>query len=196
VQSESERRPTDLLPRPLIGVAVGLVVVLAVGVIVVSLLLGGGTGGQSAPPPAPAKTGPVALGPVPAPAAGSAECSTLLAALPPTLPGDTQPLRRAQLAQPAPQATVAWDDPQSQSEPVVLRCGLERPPELTPTSELRDISGVLWLPVEGDGATSWYLVDRPVYVALTVPADTGTGPLQDVSAAAGRALTKTAVRVG
>ena len=34
------------------------------------------------------------------------------------------------------------------------------------------------------------VVDRPVYVALTVPEGSGTGPLQEVSDAVGEALPK------
>jgi hypothetical protein len=78
----------------------------------------------------------------------------------------------------------------------VLRCGLARPGELTPTSALREISGVRWLPVEGAVATTWYVVDRPVYVALTVPAGSGTGPLQDVSTTVDRTLPTRPVRAG
>jgi hypothetical protein len=71
---------------------------------------------------------------------------------------------------------------------VVLRCGLARPPELTATSELRLISGVNWLPVPGDGASTWYLVDKRVFVALTVPGTAGTGPLQQISETVSKAL--------
>jgi hypothetical protein len=41
---------------------------------------------------------------------------------------------------------------------------------------------VSWLPLTGDGATTWVLTGRAGFVALTVPDDAGTGPLQDVSA--------------
>ncbi|MFD1152547.1 DUF3515 domain-containing protein, partial [Saccharothrix hoggarensis] len=89
-------------------------------------------------------------------------------------------LPRRELASPAPAGALAWGD--AAHQPVVLRCGLDRPAALTPTSVTRVISDVQWLEVaEGDSAT-WYVVDRPVYVALTVPSDAGTGPLQDVSA--------------
>jgi hypothetical protein len=71
---------------------------------------------------------------------------------------------------------------------VVLRCGLARPPELTPTAQLREISGVRWLPVQGEHAATWYLVDREVFVALTVPEGTGTGVLQGVSETAAKKL--------
>jgi len=186
----SQPHLADSLPRAVIALAVGLVVVLAAGVIVLSRLAGGDDQDAAMPP---ARTGPLGVVPVPAPASGSADCATLLAALPTTLPGAPEPLTRAQLADPAPPATVAWAN--ARSHPVVLRCGLDRPRELTPGAAIRAVSGVQWLFVEGDGATTWYLVDRPVYVALTVPGDAGTGPLQDVSAVAGRVLAAVPVRV-
>jgi hypothetical protein len=95
------------------------------------------------------------------------------------LVSDGATLPRRELAAPAPDGALAWGD--AQHEPVVLRCGLDRPGDLTPTSELRVISDVHWLEVSDGGSATWYVVDRPVYVALTVPSDAGTGPLQDVS---------------
>lgn len=172
----------------MVGVAIVLALLLLVGVITASLWRGND---EDTTPPA----GPLALAGVPAPAAGSPECGALLAALPATLPGKNAALARAELAEPTPPGTAAWIG--DVSRPVVLRCGLDRPAELTPTAQLRLVSGVRWLPVEAtDGTTTWYLVDRPVYVALTVPADAGTGPLQDVSAVAGRVLTPVPIRFG
>ncbi|WP_447009400.1 DUF3515 domain-containing protein [Saccharothrix hoggarensis] len=174
-----EPEPASLLPRPLLAVALGLPVLLAVAVAAVGLFLGGDDGGDVAVPPAE-HTGPLALVPVPAPEAESAECRALLAALPAELLSGGVTLPRRELASPAPAGALAWGD--AAHQPVVLRCGLDRPAALTPTSVTRVISDVQWLEVaEGDSAT-WYVVDRPVYVALTVPSDAGTGPLQDVSA--------------
>jgi hypothetical protein len=67
----------------------------------------------------------------------------------------------------------------------VLRCGLTRPAELTPTAALLEVNGVRWLELN-DGrpdpvVISWVAVDRPVYVVLTVPPDAGSGPLQAVA---------------
>lgn len=71
---------------------------------------------------------------------------------------------------------------------MVLRCGLDRPAELTPTAQLRVVNGVQWLEVPGEGTATWYAVDRPVFVALTIPGDAGTGPLQDLSTLIGSKL--------
>ncbi|MEV8442749.1 DUF3515 domain-containing protein [Actinosynnema sp. NPDC051121] len=164
----------SLLPRPLLVVALGLTALLVVGVVAAGLFLG--SGADDVPP---AHTGPVALVPVPAPKAGSDECKALLGALPAQLVSNGVTMPRRELAAPAPAGALAWGD--ERHEPLVLRCGLDRPGDLTPTSGLRVISDVQWLEVAEGGSATWYVVDRPVYVALTVPSDAGTGPLQDIS---------------
>jgi hypothetical protein len=171
--------------RGFVIAAVALVGVLIAGVVVLAVIAGR-TDTAVAPPPA----GPVALVPVDAPSSGSPDCKKLLAALPDGLISNGKPLGRAQIASPAPAATVAWG---TSDAPVVLRCGLSRPPELTRTSSLRVVSGVQWLPVDGDDATTWYAVDRSVTVALTIPGSAGTGPIQDVSAVISRSLSVRAV---
>jgi Protein of unknown function (DUF3515) len=172
--------------RPRVVIAAGLAVLLIAGVIIVSLVFGSREGDQAASPPPPARTGPVALVPVPAPSAGSADCDSLVRNLPATLQSGSTVLSKATLAEPAPPASAAWTD--QRTEPVVLRCGLDRPAELTPTTNTRAVSGVQWLPVEGAESTTWFVVDRTVYVALTVPATAGTGPLQDISDLVGKVL--------
>ncbi|ROS39577.1 DUF3515 domain-containing protein [Amycolatopsis thermoflava] len=158
---------TGAPPRARLVVAAVLVVVLAAGVAVIGLMMRDSGDGD----------GPLALVPVDAPQVGSAECAQLIPALPAQLDSKGTALQRRTIAEPAPEATVAWGSPES----IVLRCGLGKPPELTPTSQLRVVSGVQWLPVEGPGSSTWYVVDRPVYVALTVPDSAGTGPLQQIS---------------
>jgi hypothetical protein len=175
---------SDDQPSPAtVRIAVGLVSLLAVGVVVAGLTLTSSDEPTTKPAETTAtakpRTGPLALPGVDAPDARSASCTSLMKALPTTLPDEGRTLRTLRIAAPAPPATAAWGG--DRGEPVVLRCGLVRPGELTPTSALREISGVSWLPVEGQGAATWYVVDRPVYVALTMPAGSGTGPLQDVS---------------
>ncbi|MCA1835777.1 MAG: DUF3515 domain-containing protein [Actinobacteria bacterium] len=133
-----------MLSRLALGIAVGLAGLLIVGVILVARLGGAGEGSRPAPSSTSAapRTGPVALVPVDAPQAGSVACANLLGALPDNLTSGSATLRRLPLAQPAPPATAAWGDG---GDPVVLRCGLNRPPELTQTAELRVISGIKWL---------------------------------------------------
>jgi uncharacterized protein DUF3515 len=196
--SRSDQSPREPLAPTAVRISVGLVALLAVGVVVVGLVLTSNGGTATSPPPtvttgAPA-TGPLALPAVSAPDARSSSCSGLLDALPTTLADKGETLRRRPILEPAPPGAAAWAG--DHGEPVVLRCGIPRPDQLAPTSELREISGVRWLPIEEAGAASWYVVDRPVYVALTVPAGSGTGPLQDVSTTVGKVLPAKPVRAG
>jgi hypothetical protein len=163
--------------RARIVVAAGLAVLLIAGVIIASLVFGG----QGAAPPRS-----VALVAVPAPSAGSPDCTALVRSLPAALQSGSTVLAKANLAEPAPPGAAAWAA--ENTEPVVLRCGLDRPADLTPSTATRAVDGVQWLPVEGQGATTWYTVDRSVFVALTVPASAGTGPLQDISGLIGKTL--------
>ena len=152
------------MPRWLLGIALALPMVLVVGVLIAAAVIRD---------QARAQPGPLPLAGVPAPAAGSADCAHLLSALPDELDGD---LARRRLATPAPSGAAAWGDP-----PVVLRCGVGRPAELTVTARLLDVSGVQFLQLSAAGTSSWLVVDRPVYVVVTMPADAGSGPLQQLA---------------
>ncbi|UOX85566.1 DUF3515 domain-containing protein [Amycolatopsis sp. FBCC-B4732] len=158
---------TGAPPRVVLVTATALAVALAVAVAVFAL-----TQRSSSD-----TAGPLPLVPVPAPFAGSPGCTTLLGAVPTELTSNGASLKVRALADPAPPATVAWGT----DDPLVLRCGLNRPPELTPTAALRLVNKVQWLQVPGEGASTWYVVDREVYAALTVPDSAGTGPLQQIS---------------
>jgi hypothetical protein len=48
---------------------------------------------------------------------------------------------------------------------------------------LREIGGVQWYPVseQSTGRSTWFVVDRPIYVALTLPKGTGATPVQQIS---------------
>jgi hypothetical protein len=160
-------------------VAIGLPVLLAVAAVVIAVLTSG--------------TPPLAVPAIPAPAAGSAECGSLLDRLPGSLESSGRTLERRTLADPAPPGTAAWGSDES---PVTLRCGLDRPAELTRTATLLDVSGVRWLRLPGNGTSTWVAADRAVYVAITFTDDHGTGPLQDVSAAITEALPQQRVTPG
>ncbi|MET0196483.1 MAG: DUF3515 domain-containing protein, partial [Rhodococcus fascians] len=73
--------------------------------------------------------------------------------------------------------------------------GLPRPLGFDVASSLQVINGVQWFEVSGADsgldASTWYTVDRPVYVALTVPGGSGPTPLQDASDAISSALPQT-----
>jgi hypothetical protein len=119
---------------------------------------------------------PVAIASVPAPHAQDPACRALLDALPQRL-GDYQ---RAPTAQPTPPATAAWRTA-SDSEPVVLRCGLDRPTDFVVGSPIQVVDRVQWFEARQGDRTTWYTVDRAVYVALTLPAGSGPTPIQQLS---------------
>jgi hypothetical protein len=157
-------------PRAMMIAAVALAAV-AIGVILAIAAT------REAPPQ------PVAVPAVPAPQADNAACRALAAALPQRL-GDYQ---RAPLAQPAPQGATAWRAG-SGGEPVVLRCGLDRPADFVVGSPIQIVDRVQWFEVAagqqsaGDaGRSTWYTVDRPVYLALTLPSGSGPTPIQQLS---------------
>ncbi|HYZ66290.1 MAG TPA: DUF3515 domain-containing protein [Mycobacterium sp.] len=117
---------------------------------------------------------PVAIASVPAPKANGAECKTLVDALPEQL-GD---YRRAPAAQPAPPGAAAWT---AGGEPVILRCGLDRPAEFVVGSPLQVVNAAQWFELRDDGRSTWFAVDRPVYIALTLPPGSGPTPIQQIS---------------
>jgi hypothetical protein len=156
-----------------------LIFVLPVLLLAAAVVLGLATQGRE-PAGGPPASGPIALPPVDAPDAGSPSCARLVAALPADLTSDPHPLPRLPIAAPAPAGTAAWAGA-DRTRPVVLRCGLPRPPELTPTSALVVINGVSWLTLSEPDRDTFIAVDRPVYLALTVPRGLGTGPVQTVS---------------
>ncbi|CAM3202073.1 DUF3515 domain-containing protein [Mycobacterium intermedium] len=139
----------------------------------------------------PAK--PVELPAVAAPDAGAPACQALLAALPRQL-GDYQ---RTTVAQPAPEGAAAWRG--GRSEPVILRCGLERPADFVIGSPIQVVDRVQWFQTaagSGEKQFTWYAVDRPVYVALTLPAESGPTPIQEVSETIDRTMAAVPLRPG
>ena len=162
-------------PRALIIAAVALAVT-AIGVILV-------VAANHQAPPFPKQ--PVVVAAVPAPQAAAPACKALTAALPQRL-GDYQ---RATLAQPAPEGATAWRTGPDR-EPVVLRCGLDRPADFVVGSPIQVVDRVQWFQVSTQasgpestdaGRSTWYTVDRPVYVALTLPSGSGPTPIQQLS---------------
>lgn len=175
-ESTDSREPTDR-PEPterqhspaLIAAAVALPIAVIAGIVVAAVVAGRHPALE-----------PVALGTIPAPTSGSPQCGALLDGLPDTL-GD---FTRAELVAPAPDGAAAWQSTDGQE--IVLRCGLDRPLEFDAAAALQVVNGVQWFEVPGaDGmdASTWFAVDRGVYVAVTIPHGLGPTPLQDVSTA-------------
>jgi hypothetical protein len=126
---------------------------------------------------------PVAIASVPAPHANSPDCASLLAALPEHL-GD---YRRVPAVEPAPVSAAAWRE-NGGDEPVILRCGLDRPADFVVGAPIQVVDAVQWFEVRDQGRSTWFAVDRPVYIALTLPRESGPTPIQDVSDAIAKTL--------
>jgi hypothetical protein len=128
---------------------------------------------------------PVAIVAVPAPQAADQSCRQLLSAVPEQL-GD---YRRAVAADPVPQGAAAWRTAPG-TEPVILRCGLDRPGDFVVGAPLQMVDDVAWFRVSDPASdlTTWFAVDRTVYVALTLPLDSGPTPIQELSRVIARTL--------
>lgn len=174
---------SDSPPRPLLIAALVVAVGAVVGVLVVAAVM--------QHPTAPA---PVVIAAAPAPRADSSECRALTEALPEHL-GEYS---RAQVMQPAPAGTAAWQA-EGRGEAIILRCGLDRPLEFMVGAPLQVVDEVQWFRLadtagEGaadDGRSTWFAVDRPVYVALTLPAGSGPTPIQAISSTVATVLPST-----
>jgi Protein of unknown function (DUF3515) len=168
-------------PRGLLIAAVVLAIGTIVGILVFAALR------QS-----PVTLPPVPIVGVPAPKAESADCRTLTDSLPDRL-GD---YHRAQAADPAPAGAAAWR-PADDGDPVILRCGVERPDEFVVGVPVQVVDEVQWFRVgeagagkdgvgeagagDDDGRSTWYAVDRAAYIALTLPQGAGPTPIQEIS---------------
>ncbi|MEV0028135.1 DUF3515 domain-containing protein [Nocardia sp. NPDC050793] len=163
--ADEESRP---YPPALIATAVALPVILVVAVLVAAVLARRMS----------VEREPLALGPVPAPAAAGEACTELL----PALPAELGEFTKSTLVEPAPPATRAWQRPDG-GNAIVLRCGLDRPLEFHRASPLQIVNDVQWFEVRDDAAeaSTWFAVDRETYIALTVPDGSGPTPLQEVS---------------
>ncbi|MGC4932869.1 DUF3515 domain-containing protein [Gordonia sp. DT30] len=113
--------------------------------------------------------------------ASGADCAKLLGALPPTFDGFGSKQVDGD--------TATWSGSDG-ADPVTVRCGVGRPSELAPSSNLQTVNGVQWFitdTIDGRGQ-AYVCVDHRPYVALWVPASGGNASITDVSAAIGRVL--------
>ncbi|WNV74511.1 DUF3515 domain-containing protein [Geodermatophilus sp. DSM 44513] len=160
-------------------VVTAVVLPLVVVLLVLTRVLGGddatdGPAGDAvadvdgAPVPGRADLPPLPVQVPPVTPEADAACPALMAELPLELAGEQS--RPVQSDSPF---AYAWGEP-----PVVLVCGVERPAALEPTSPLIQISGVNWLVDTTDPERiMWTAVDRPVYLQVTVSADTDSAPV-------------------
>ncbi|MDA2892985.1 DUF3515 domain-containing protein [Mycolicibacterium sp. BiH015] len=182
-------QPGDGPPRAVLIAALSVAVAGIVGVLVVAAVM------QRSP-----VQDPVAVTSVPAPQADSPECRSLLDALPRELDG----YRRAPLVDPAPEGAAAWQPEEPGGDALILRCGVDRPAEFVVGAPLQVVDAVSWFRVGeagagndrvgeagagndrvgeagGGGRSTWFAVDRPVYVALTLPPGSGPTAIQTLS---------------
>jgi hypothetical protein len=160
--------------------AVALSVAAVVGILVVAVLH------QTTP-----EQRPIAIVSIPAPQADGDACRALLGALPDRLEG----YRRAAVAQPAPACAAAWR-PDAGGDPVIMRCGLDRPTDFVAGTPVQMVDEVAWFHVADTGRSTWIAVDRPVYVALTLPDGSGPTPIQLISGAVAKTMPAVAVNPG
>ena len=115
-----------------------------------------------------AATAVVTVSPVPSDPSTVEPCAQVQAALPLQLNGQNPRIVHEVQA-------VAWGDPA-----VVLRCGVARPAELTAGSSAQTagINSVNWLVDAGKKSITYTVIDRAVYVEVTLPG--GTDPNADV----------------
>lgn len=122
---------------------------------------------------------PVAIPADPPPHAQDPACLELLAALPQRL-GDYQRVKAPQ----TPAGTAVW---RAGDSPVVMQCGLDRPADFVVGAPIQVVDRVQWFEPGISQSNHqaqqsiWYTVDRPVYVALTLPPGSGPTPIQQLS---------------
>ena len=97
---------------------------------------------------------------------------------------------RAPAAEPAPPGAAAWT---AAGEPVIMRCGLDRPAEFVVGSPIQVVDAVQWFELADQGRTTWFAVDRPVYIALTLPQGSGPTPIQEISDVIAKSLPAKAI---
>lgn len=178
---------TDGPPRALLIAALAVAVAAVVAVLAFAA-------SQRTPP------APVVIAAVPAPQAEGPECTALMSTLPDRL-GD---YRRAETAQPTPAGTAAWrngDDDGGDTgtgDAVILRCGLDRPAEFVVGAPIQMVNEVQWFRLQDSGSarSTWLCVDRPAYVALTLPDGSGPSPIQTMSEVIERTMPAIPIRPG
>jgi hypothetical protein len=161
----TEKSTPDGPPRAL------LIAGVVVGVVSIGAVLG-----IAATRQAPVQ--PVVIASAPAPKADSSTCKSLLDALPANL-GE---FHRVAAADPVPPGAAVWRGA-ADNYPVIMRCGIDRPAEFVVGSPIQMVNAVQWFRLDDPDVdrSTWVTVDRPVYVALTLPTQSGPTPIQTLS---------------
>lgn len=116
---------------------------------------------------------PVAMPELPSPMAGSPECTSLIDGLPARLAN----LKRAELAEPAPEGAAAWQGASAASgetERITVRCGTDTPLQYTEFASTISVGGATWMRVDdvtpGSTMSTWFTTDRSPVLAVTANA--------------------------
>ncbi|MUM16795.1 DUF3515 domain-containing protein [Mycobacterium sp. CBMA271] len=127
---------------------------------------------------------PIVVPDIPSPQANSPKCIDMSKAYPVGMAGDW---KRVEIVQPAPASVAAW---RRGNDSVVARCGVDRPAEFAVGTSVAQVNGVQWFRVTDAaiGVTTWFAVDRGVYIALTTPDSSGSEPLTEMSNAITKVL--------
>jgi len=101
-------------------------------------------------------------------------------------------------AKAAPSVIMVGDVAIGGAEPVILRCGLDRPGEFVVGSPIQVVNSVQWFQLADPDTqrSTWVSVDRPVYIALTLPNDSGPTPIQTMSDVIARSMPAVPIRPG
>jgi hypothetical protein len=73
---------------------------------------------------------------------------------------------------------------------------LERPDDFVVGAPLQVVDDVDWFRIGDEGRSTWITVDRPVYIALTLPDGSGPSPIQLISTAVAKAMPAIPVNPG
>ncbi|MHA2788828.1 DUF3515 domain-containing protein [Corynebacterium sp. S7] len=137
---------------------------------------------------------PIAITPIDAPDAETAECAALVDSLPNELLGN----KRAEIIEPAPAGVAAWQS--SEIQRITLRCGVNMPLQYTEYAQTENLGGVEWLRI--DDATpestlsTWYSTDRYPVVAVTADSSALDGQAEPVSSLPVSALATAEIQPG
>ncbi|WP_333619150.1 DUF3515 domain-containing protein [Dietzia sp.] len=122
---------------------------------------------------------PISAGEFPGTNADAPECTDLLDAFPDSL-GDA---KQVDFSAPAPAGAAGFR--MSDGSEVVVRCGVPAPGGFVVGAALTEVNGVQWFnepdPAADAQDSTWVAVDRKVFVAVTLPENSGTGPIQALS---------------
>ena len=127
-----------------------------------------------------------------APERDSPECAKLIAALPESFDGFGK-------RETAADGLVPRSPGDQVAGPVQVRCGVDRPESLSPTSGLQVVDPVQWFSVSATTEAKgflWYAVDHRPYVAIWLPENVGNGPIQQVSQLIDQNLTSAPIDLG